>query len=146
MGSYCSLRVFFPNHHFCFGFPGCLGLTQQWYFVVGCILVMDWMGKSKEPYLIGWLCVWCMVWLGWVHPRTPPCYWLIPLIVYETQQCVELTVDMLFGLCVSLLFPISLWNYAQLRGGSDAKRLMSTLAYGWVERCSDVASCGLSSS
>ena len=27
-------------------------------------------------------------------------------------------------------------------GGSVAERLMSTLAYGWVERCSNVASCG----
>ena len=27
-------------------------------------------------------------------------------------------------------------------GGSVAERLMSTLAYGWVERCSDVASYG----
>ena len=47
-----------------------------------------------------------------------------------------------FCLCVSLLFPSALWNHAQLRGGSDAERLMSTLAYGWVERCSDIDSCG----
>ena len=37
-------------------------------------------------------------------------------------------------------------NHAQLGGGSVAERLMSTLAYGWVERCSDVASCGVNSS
>ena len=45
-------------------------------------------------------------------------------------------------LCVSLLVPYSLGNHAQLGGGSVAERLMSTLAYGWVERCSDVAGCG----
>ena len=34
-------------------------------------------------------------------------------------------------LYVSLLvFPYSLWNHAQLGGGSDAEILMSTLAYG----------------
>ena len=33
-------------------------------------------------------------------------------------------------------------NHAQLGGGSVAERLMSTLAYGWVERYSDVAGCG----
>ena len=33
-----------------------------------------------------------------------------------------------------------------LGGGSDAERLMSTLAYGWVERCNDVASCRKASS
>ena len=47
-------------------------------------------------------------------------------------------------LCVSLLFPYSLENHAQLKGGSAAERLRSTLAYGWVERCSDVAGCGRS--
>ena len=64
------------------------------------------------------------------------------LTVYETQRCVGLTVNLWFWLCVSLLFPSALWNHAQLRGGSDANRLMNTLAYGWVERCSDVASYG----
>ena len=34
-------------------------------------------------------------------------------------------------LCVSLLVPYSLGNYARLRGGSVAERLMTTLAYGW---------------
>ena len=49
-------------------------------------------------------------------------------------------------LCVSLLVPYSLENHAQLGGGSVAERLGSTLAYGWVECCSDVASCGMNSS
>ena len=34
-------------------------------------------------------------------------------------------------------------NHAQLGGGSVAERLMSTLAYVWVERCSDVVGCGI---
>ena len=45
-------------------------------------------------------------------------------------------------LCVILLFPSALWYHARLGDGDDAERLMSTLAYGWVERCSDIASCG----
>ena len=40
------------------------------------------------------------------------------------------------------MFLIPRGNHAQLGGGSAAKRLMSTLAYGWVERFSDIASCG----
>ena len=49
-------------------------------------------------------------------------------------------------LCVSLcpLFPYG--NHAQLGGGSDAERVRSTLAYGWVECCSEIASCRESSS
>ena len=49
------------------------------------------------------------------------------------------------GLGVSLFFHCALWNHAELRGDSDSKRLMSTLAYGWVEHCNNVASCGLTS-
>ena len=37
-------------------------------------------------------------------------------------------------------------NHAKLRGGSDAERVRSTLAYGWVERCSDITSCEEASS
>ena len=48
-------------------------------------------------------------------------------------------------LCVSLLDPYYLRNHAQLEGGNVVERLMSTLAYGWVECCSDVAGCGTSS-
>ena len=45
-------------------------------------------------------------------------------------------------LCVSLLVAYSLGNHAQLRGGSVAERLRSTLTYGWVERCSHVVGYG----
>ena len=56
---------------------------------------------------------------------------VVSLASCETQRCVGLTVDVRFWLCVSLLlFPSSLWNHAQLGGGSVAKRLMRTLAYG----------------
>ena len=47
---------------------------------------------------------------------------------------------------VSLLVPYSLGNHAQLGGGSIAEGFRSMLAYGWVERCSDVAGCGTGSS
>ena len=45
-------------------------------------------------------------------------------------------------LCVSLLVPYSLGDHSQLGGGNVAKRLMSTLAYGWVKHCSNVALSG----
>ena len=48
-------------------------------------------------------------------------------------------IGLVVCVCCSL---IPCGNHAQLKGGSGAKRLMSTLAYGWVERCSDIASCG----
>ena len=47
---------------------------------------------------------------------------------------------------VSLMFPYSLENHAQLGVGIIVERLRSMLAYAWVERCSDVAGCGTSSS
>ena len=40
-----------------------------------------------------------------------------------------------------LVSPYPLWNHAQIGGGSVAGRLMRALAYGWVERCNDVAGC-----
>jgi len=46
-------------------------------------------------------------------------------------------------LCISLQLTLFRRNHAQLRGDSVAERLMSTLAYGWVERCSGVAGCEL---
>ena len=39
------------------------------------------------------------------------------------------------------MFLIPCGNHAQLGGGSDAEILMSTLTYGWVEHCSEVAGC-----
>ena len=48
-------------------------------------------------------------------------------------------------LCVSLLVLLIPWeNHAQLGGGSAVERLMSTLAYVWVEHCIDIAGCGMS--
>ena len=45
-------------------------------------------------------------------------------------------------LCVSLLFRSSLWKSCPAWGWQWCIGLMSTMAYGWVERCSDIASCG----
>ena len=47
---------------------------------------------------------------------------------------------------VDLCALVSCGNHAQLGGGGDAERVRSTLAYGWVEHCSDIASCGEASS
>ena len=42
---------------------------------------------------------------------------------------------------MNLFFLSSVWNHAKIKGGSGAERLMSTLAYSWVERCNGIASC-----
>ena len=44
------------------------------------------------------------------------------------------------------MFLIPWGNDAHLRGDSVAKRLMNTLAYGWVEHCNDIASCRIAPS
>ena len=70
---------------------------------------------------------------------------------HVTQVCEEAATLCWLGcfvypwLCVSLFVPYSLGNHAQLDGSSFAERLRSTMAYGWVERCSDIASCETSS-
>ena len=35
-------------------------------------------------------------------------------------------------------------NHSQIGGGSGVEKLINTLAYGWVEHCNDIASCGTS--
>ena len=84
-----------------------------------CIPVWDWLGKSKNPSVIGLNVFGCDYWLD--------------------CGCIVL-------LCVSLCPLVPCGNHAHLGGGSDAERLRSTLAYGWVERCNDVAGCGTNSS
>ena len=46
------------------------------------------------------------------------------------------------AMCEFASVPYSLWESCPARGGSATERLMSALAYGWVERCSDIAGCG----
>ena len=43
--------------------------------------------------------------------------------------------------CSCNMFLIPWGTHAQLGDGSVAKRLMSTLAYGWVECCNDITGC-----
>ena len=81
--------------------------------------MLAWLGKSKNPSVIGLTMFGCDYWLDY--------------------GCIVL-------LCVSLCPLVPCGNHAQLGGGSDVERLRSTLAYGWVERCSDIASCGEASS
>ena len=70
--------------------------------------------------------------LSWLSKsKNPP---VSGLAVFGSGRCLAL-------LCVSLCPLVPCGNHAQLRGGSDAERVRSTLAYGWVERCSDIASC-----
>ena len=59
----------------------------------------------------------------------------------DKPNCVCLLICVFLAMCKPACF-YSLGNHAQLGGGSVAERLRSTLAYGWVERCSDVAGCG----
>ena len=42
------------------------------------------------------------------------------------------------------MFLIPCGNHAQLRSGSAAESLMSTLTYGWVDRFSDIVGYGTS--
>ena len=49
------------------------------------------------------------------------------------------------AMCEHVSVPYSLWDHTQLGGGSASKRLMSALAYGWVERCNDIVGCGTNS-
>ena len=44
-------------------------------------------------------------------------------------------------MCEPASVPYSLWESFSARGGSAAERLMSAVAYGWVECCSDIAGC-----
>ena len=76
--------------------------------------MLAWLSKSKNPSVIGLTVFGCDYWLD--------------------CGCIVL-------LCVSLCLIVPCVNHAQLGGGSDVERLRSTLAYGWVERCSDIASC-----
>ena len=45
-------------------------------------------------------------------------------------------------LCISLQWTLILEESCPARGWQRCWELMSKLAYGWVERCSDVAGCG----
>ena len=81
--------------------------------------MLAWLSKSKNPPVSGLTVFGCGYWLDY--------------------GCMVL-------LCVNLCSLVPYGNHAQLRGGNANERLMSTLAYGWVERCSDIASCGEASS
>ena len=81
--------------------------------------MLVWLSKSKNSLVIGLTVFGCGYWLE--------------------SECWPL-------LYVSLCPPVPCGNHAQLEGGSDAERLRSTLAYGWVEHCIDIASCGEASS
>ena len=56
----------------------------------------------------------------------------------------RLSFDISLAMCEPASF-LSLGESCPARGGNVAERLRSMLAYGWVERCSDVAGCGMSS-
>ena len=81
--------------------------------------MLAWLSKSKNPYVSGMTVFGCGYWFDY--------------------GCLAL-------LCVRLCPLVPFGNHAQLGGGNDAERLRSTLAYGWVECCNDIASCGEASS
>ena len=76
--------------------------------------MLAWLSKSKNPFVSGLTVFGCGYWLD--------------------SGCLAL-------MCVSLCPLVPYGNHVQIRGGSDVERVRSTLAYGWVERCSDIASC-----
>ena len=81
--------------------------------------MLDFLSKSKNASISGMVMFGCGYWLE--------------------SRCLAL-------LCVSLYPLVPCGNHAQLGGGSDAERVRSTLAFGWVERCSNIASYGEASS
>ena len=81
--------------------------------------MLSWLSKSKNPPVSGLNVVICGYWID--------------------NRCLAL-----LGASLCPLVPYG--NHAQLGGGSDAERVKSTLAYGWVERFSDKAICGEASS
>ena len=76
--------------------------------------MLAWPSNSKNPYVIGLTMFGCDHWLD--------------------CGCIAL-------LCGSLCPLVPCGKHTQLKGGSDVERLRSTLAYGWVEHCSDIAGC-----
>ena len=52
-----------------------------------------------------------------------------------------LSLVLYLAMCETSISLIPCGNHAQLRGGSVVEILRITLAYGWVERCSDIAGC-----
>ena len=81
--------------------------------------MLAWLSKSRNPFVSGLTVFGCGYWIEF--------------------GCLVL-------LCVNLCSLVPCGNHAQLRGGSGAERLRSTLAYGWVEHCNDIASCREASS
>ena len=81
--------------------------------------MLAWLSKSKNPSVSGMTMFGCGYWIDF--------------------GCLAL-------LCVSLCPLVPCGNHAQLGGGNDTERVRSTLAYGWVETCSDIASCAEASS
>ena len=75
-----------------------------------------------------------LAWLICCSPDKPNCVGL--------DELCTLVVLLSLAMCNHVS---SLGNHARLGGGNVAERLRSMLAYGWVERCSDVAGCGTSS-
>ena len=80
-------------------------------------------------------CCWYAVVVPWTVLAWPIGWWP------DKPSCVGLT-DYVPRLCVSLPWPLSLEESCPTRGWQCAERLMSTLAYGWVECCSDIVGCG----
>ena len=90
---------FFPIAFYVLGSQDVWPLLSNGVFLLGASLW--WLGKvsPRNHLLIGWLCVWCMVWLGWVSPMTPPCYWLVflnslwnPTLCWLDYECMVLAM------------------------------------------------------
>ena len=68
--------------------------------------MLAWQSKSKNPSVSGMTVFGCGYWID--------------------SGCLAL-------FCVGMSPLVPCGNHAQLRGGSEAERVRSTLAYGWVE-------------
>ena len=94
---------------------------------------MMFLSISSDCILL-WSASFCF--LGWVSLRNPS---VSGMTVFGWDYWLDYGCLVFLGVSLCSLVPCG--NHAQLRGGNDAEILMSTLAYGWVERCSNIASC-----
>ena len=110
----------------------CVGVLEARMVLVS----MHQLSISLSQLLDGLINPTLLAWLICCSPDKPNCVGLVELCTLV--GCYPL-------LCVSLLLPYSLGNHARLGGVSVAERLRIMRAYGWVERCNDIAGCGTSS-
>ena len=76
-------------------------------------------------------------------PVKPICWFVFPCILINATTLDWMSFVAPLAMYESASVPLFLEEIIPISGGSVAEILMSALAYGWVERCSDIAGCGM---